>query len=407
MSLFFIFNISFANNITVLGTEDGAIEIDSPSEIKEMTFKEAALKKLRLAHKRGEFLDVKESDILQLSEEQLMKLANIEDENEERKFSWSDYVEAQPDEDTKNDYIVKNEENNSVLNAAKKNKELLAFLGFASIGATYPIFGIKGRWRYNKEDLVDFFNGKRGVIEFLNKFDEIEKNDKIEENDEIALYEADEEIIKKDEKLVSDVVNKLTSTEGFCLPKKHENFTVKITNEEVNNAFCCYGNVILVSTDFLDNINHNENLLAATLAHEIGHGVKEHGLKNEIMKKENKENELRSVRWSEQDADSYGFHLLVNAGYNPSSQSCLFNKLLSNQLEVEESNRQTGTESDHPPIKERINTSLRRVEAYSNNRVSISDSNVKLDNKEVFSGDTESCYMKGGELAVKCHDGLI
>lgn len=56
-----------------------------------------------------------------------MKLANIEDENEERKFSWSDYVEAQPNEDTKNDYIVKNEEDNSVLNTAKKNKELLAF----------------------------------------------------------------------------------------------------------------------------------------------------------------------------------------------------------------------------------------------------------------------------------------
>ena len=110
------------------------------------------------------------------------------------------------------------------------------------------------------------------------------------------------------------------------------------------NAFALPGGVIGVTKDLLHLIS-NEAELVAILGHEIGHIERGHlfdAVRSEMLRKKLKRNSIQGYttdtlqflgrllfsKSQEDEADEYGFSLLVEKGYDPFAMGKVFKKLL-------------------------------------------------------------------------------
>lgn len=110
------------------------------------------------------------------------------------------------------------------------------------------------------------------------------------------------------------------------------------------NAFAMPGGVLCVTKDLM-NILENEAELAAILSHEIGHVERGHlfdAVRGEMLRRKIKMSVVFSYasdvigmiiglsfsKTQEDEADEYGFRMLIKKGYDPIAMSTVFEKLI-------------------------------------------------------------------------------
>ena len=137
--------------------------------------------------------------------------------------------------------------------------------------------------------------------------------------------------------------------------KKPFDYEVRILQSECPNAMALPGGVIVVTSGLLKTMK-SESELVSVLAHEMGHIELSHcfdSVKYEILTKKLVHSSLGAIadfsrnlliqhsfsKTQEDEADSYGFQLLVNSEYDPSAMAKAFRNL----------KEASGRQNDGPP----------------------------------------------------------
>ena len=148
--------------------------------------------------------------------------------------------------------------------------------------------------------------------------------------------------LTQEEQVIVNYLNALVafSTKESGKPYEYAVFLV----DGSPNAFACPGGVICITKALLG-ILENEAELMAILGHEIGHIERGHlfdAARGEMLRRKTLENSLTTYaldtihllaaltfsKTQEDEADEYGFRMLLKQGYNPFAMSTSFEKLL-------------------------------------------------------------------------------
>lgn len=238
---------------------------------------------------------------------------------------------------------------------------------------------------------------------------------------------------------VDNIVSRLSSSIALSdLSINKKPYIYFVNQEKSFNAFCSMGHVMSVN-EGLFTMTDNEDELAAVIAHEMGHGQKDHMAKS-IRKKMVIEmgagvlssamgastfsnfaldlavNQIDNVVIGKKDewqADNLAFDYLLGAGYNPGATVALWQRV-EDKYGASKSSfvGEIFSPSDHPTHKQRKENYMKRVSALGNNRVTAAGGTVKVNGKsfvtpvraEDMSG-AERSYFVQGNLAAAYHNG--
>jgi predicted Zn-dependent protease len=168
----------------------------------------------------------------------------------------------------------------------------------------------------------------------------------------------------------------------------HYNYSFKVINEDVINAFALPGGYIYVYRGLLHEVE-NESEVAGVLAHEIGHVIGRHGAKiwskmillsgiamvaTESIPEKHKKwkavaeigggfalvfTQLKYSRDAEREADFIAVNLMTEAGYHPSGMVTLFQKF--EKMEKSKPSAFQTFFSSHPTPSERIKNTQKEL----------------------------------------------
>ena len=206
--------------------------------------------------------------------------------------------------------------------------------------------------------------------------------------------------------------------------KKPYNYFINL--DESFNAFCTLGHNLTVNTGLYGMLT-NEDEIAVVLAHELGHGQKDHPAKGARralnvqiagaatgsqlgMVMANVVNNRHITKPMEREADSLAFDYITRAGYNPGACAAVWQRVMDKSKSKSSSFQKFL--SDHPANDDRRDTYAKRLNQYSNGHVSNQDGVIKV-NTKVFctpaaaSGMSakERAYFVMGNLAAAYHNG--
>lgn len=216
------------------------------------------------------------------------------------------------------------------------------------------------------------------------------------------------------------------------ITKKPYNYFVN--NDESFNAFCTIGHNISVNIGLFEPLNYNENEVAFVLAHEMGHGQKNHSIQG--VKKSMPLSLLTSLysaqggaaqvgaavisqlgsanlitKPMEKQADELAFTYAVNAGYNPGAGAALWQRMLDKSSTVKTSGVMA-LFSDHPTTESRRNTNSDYVTKWSNNVVKVNTDTgmITVNGKDWYTpaeaasmSSKERAYFVAGNLSAVYH----
>ena len=199
-----------------------------------------------------------------------------------------------------------------------------------------------------------------------------------------------------------------------------------INNQKSFNAFCTLGHNLSVNTG-LYNVLHNEDEIAVVLAHELGHGQKDHPAKGarralnvqiigaatgsqvgQVMA--TVVNNRHITKPMEREADALAFDYITHTGYNPGACAAVWQRVMDkSQGHASEFQKFM---SDHPANDDRRDTYAKRLNQYSNGHVTNKDGVIKV-NTAVFCTPAaaggmsakERSYFVMGNLAAAYHNG--
>ncbi len=207
-----------------------------------------------------------------------------------------------------------------------------------------------------------------------------------------------------------------------------------VNNETSFNAFCTIGRNMSVNIGLFEPLNYNENEVAFVLAHEMGHGQKNHPVSG--IKKALPLDILASVAGAgssaaqlgsailsqigtakfvtkpmEKEADALAFTYAVNAGYNPGAGAALWQRMLEKSDSVTTSGVME-LFNDHPTNVGRRDTYSKTLTKWSNGIVSVDADTgmISIRGKEWYApSDTasasgcEQAFLTAGNLAAVYH----
>ena len=300
-----------------------------------------------------------------------------------------------------------------------------------------------------------------GLVDQVNRFDNTKDG-----QDELLNIYMDNEAghIVEDEATVNrvkDVVELLESGIAKNDPSVlYKPYKYYVHDDDEFNASCAMGRIIRVNQGLLDTVKDSDELLAATIAHEMGHGESLHhahstfdlnniqlgaalltaatndkALGVDAMRVVLTQMEkVTSVRVSEREADYLAFGYLLDAGINPGSTAALFQRMseindnhsdamakLNDKVEKIKNDRlydEIINPHDHPRDLERRNNAAKLLTDYSNGHITVDKDTVCIDGKPLvspayeaidenrFKSSEERAYMVMGNLAVAFHNGL-
>ncbi len=167
-----------------------------------------------------------------------------------------------------------------------------------------------------------------------------------------------------------------------------------VNNDTSFNAFCTLGHTMSVNIGLFAPLNYNENEVAFVLAHEMGHGQKNHPFAG--IKKSMPFDLLSALSGSsggaaqmgtaivsqigtanlvtkpmEKEADALAFSYAAGAGYNPGAGAALWQRMLDNSNSIKTSGVME-LFNDHP-------TNVSRRDTYSATLTKWSNAIVKVD----------------------------
>ena len=217
--------------------------------------------------------------------------------------------------------------------------------------------------------------------------------------------------------------------------KKPYNYFVN--NDKSFNAFCTLGHNMSVNIGAFTKLNYNEDELAFVIAHEMGHGQKNHpssGVKRALplsivaaLYASQNQNTASSVgaalvstvgtaKWvtkpMESQADKLAFDYAVAAGYNVGAGAALWQHILE----------QNGSKSsgfaelfnDHPSSITRRNNYNKKITEWSGNQVTVNQENglITVAGKAFYTpvktstmSPQEQAFLIAGNLSAAFHDG--
>ncbi len=217
--------------------------------------------------------------------------------------------------------------------------------------------------------------------------------------------------------------------------KKPYNYFVN--NDKSFNAFCTLGHNMSVNIGAFDKLNYNEDELAFVIAHEMGHGQKNHpaaGVKRALplsilgaLYASQNRNSASSVgaalvttigtaKWvtkpMESQADKLAFDYAVAAGYNVGAGAALWQHILE----------QNGSKSsgfaelfnDHPTSVSRRDNYNKKITEWSKNQVSVNKETglITVAGKSFYTpakttnmSPQEQAFLIAGNLSAVFHDG--
>ena len=217
--------------------------------------------------------------------------------------------------------------------------------------------------------------------------------------------------------------------------KKPYNYFVN--NDKSFNAFCTLGHNMSVNIGAFDKLNYNEDELAFVIAHEMGHGQKNHpaaGVKRALplsilgaLYASQNRNSASSVgaalvttigtaKWvtkpMESQADKLAFDYAVAAGYNVGAGAALWQHILE----------QNGSKSsgfaelfnDHPTSVSRRDNYNKKITEWSKDQVSVNKETglITVAGKPFYTpakttnmSPQEQAFLIAGNLSAVFHDG--
>ena len=217
--------------------------------------------------------------------------------------------------------------------------------------------------------------------------------------------------------------------------KKPYNYFVN--NDKSFNAFCTLGHNMSVNIGAFEKLNYNEDELAFVIAHEMGHGQKNHpaaGVKRALpvsivaaLYASQNRNTASSIgaalvstvgtaKWvtkpMESQADKLAFDYAVAAGYNVGAGAALWQHILE----------QNGSKSsgfaelfnDHPTSISRRNNYNKKITEWSGNNVKVNEENglISVAGQPFYTpaktstmSPQEQAFLIAGNLSSVFHDG--
>ena len=217
--------------------------------------------------------------------------------------------------------------------------------------------------------------------------------------------------------------------------KKPYNYFVN--NDNSFNAFCTLGHNMSVNIGAFTKLNYNEDELAFVIAHEMGHGQKNHpsaGVKRALpisilaalyaSQNQNTASDIGAAlvstigtaKWvtkpMETQADKLAFDYAVQAGYNVGAGAAVWQRILE----------QNGSKSsgfaelfnDHPTSISRRNNYSKKITEWSRNQVKVNEDTglITVAGKHFYTpaktatmSGPEQAYLIAGSLASVFHDG--
>ena len=217
--------------------------------------------------------------------------------------------------------------------------------------------------------------------------------------------------------------------------KKPYNYFVN--NDKSFNAFCTLGHNMSVNIGAFEKLNYNEDELAFVIAHEMGHGQKNHpaaGVKRALpvsivaaLYASQNRNTASSIgaalvstvgtaKWvtkpMESQADKLAFDYAVAAGYNVGAGAALWQHILE----------QNGSKSsgfaelfnDHPTSISRRDNYNEKITEWSGNKVKVNEENGLISvagqpfytpTKTSTMSPQEQAFLIAGNLSSVFHDG--
>ena len=210
----------------------------------------------------------------------------------------------------------------------------------------------------------------------------------IPENQEIAIGKGMAMQVEETEKILDDPVwqnylNTIGQKIVAVSDRSDLKFYFKVIESDQINAFAAPGGYVYFYTGLLKEMD-NEAELAAVMAHEISHVVSRHGIKRMqaslgtqiayelVFGGEEASDALNAAigvgleltfagysRSNEREADAFGMHYMILAGYNPEGAVSMFQKLA--ELGGAGLSKYEQLVSSHPDTQERISKAKAKV----------------------------------------------
>ena len=215
-------------------------------------------------------------------------------------------------------------------------------------------------------------------------------------------------------RIMENLSRSVAAIDPSILDKPYNYF---VNNDTSFNAFCTIGHNMSVNIGLFEPLNYNENEVAFVLAHEMGHGQKNHPI--EGVKKSMPLSAILSqigtanlvTKPMEKEADKLAFEYAVGAGYNPGAGAALWQRMLEKGGSVKTSGVME-LFNDHPTNVSRRDTYSKTLTKWSNNVVKVDAETgmISIRGKEWFApADTasmsglEQAYLIAGNLAAVYH----
>lgn len=235
--------------------------------------------------------------------------------------------------------------------------------------------------------------------------------------------------------MVARVMTNLSASVAAIDPSITEKpYDYFVNNDTSFNAFCTLGHNMSVNIGLFQPLNYNENEVAFVLAHEMGHGQKNHPAQG--VKKAMPLSLLTSLAGSngtaaqmgaailsqigtaklvtkpmETQADELAFTYAVNAGYNPGAGAALWQRMLDQGDNVKTSSVME-LFNDHPTNISRRDTYSKRLTDWSNDVVTVETDTgmISINDQEWFTpqdmssmSGKERAYLIAGNLSAVFH----
>lgn len=232
-------------------------------------------------------------------------------------------------------------------------------------------------------------------------------------------------------RVMTNLSRSVAAIDPSILDKPYNYF---INNDTSFNAFCTIGHNMSVNIGLFEPLNYNENEVAFVLAHEMGHGQKNHPI--EGVKKSMPLDLLASLAGAngsaaqlgsailsqigtanlvtkpmENEADKLAFEYAVGAGYNPGAGAALWQRMLEKSGSIKTSGVME-LFNDHPTNVSRRDTYSQTLTKWSSNIVKVDTDTGMISirgNDWLAPDDTasmsgrEHAYLIAGNLAAVYH----
>lgn len=236
----------------------------------------------------------------------------------------------------------------------------------------------------------------------------------------------DPELNNRVDIIMSNLTDAIGSVDSSIYEKPYNYF---INNEKSFNAFCTLGHNMSINSG-LFNVISSDDEIAVVLAHEMGHGQKDHpakGAKSSIGPQilanatgsivgvlvANLWNNQGITKPMEWEADNLAFEYITHTYYNPGATAAVWQRVMERSSGGSNDFLQfLAGGSDHPSDKERRNNYLKLLHQYSNKHVELKDGLVKINGKDFvtpapadgMSSEERACFVLGN-LASAYHHG--